>query len=340
MPRYIAILFALPLLLSCNESAEAKLLAQKKAEAEFEAKLKTEYEKMFGEPISDFEFLTKKVDYYKIEDYIIPPKHIPIMSMTRTSTGAFARFEDYHTSKEQEIELDILEWLDFVNMLRKFDIRNMKSSGRIGDGPWRVGFLFGLEIQSFDTLKFHFERDSIWLEFEKKIDSAKAKIERDRIAKLDNNLKTEYAKRFGKPINDFELSIMNMYFSYCNESGYCDFYILATKTATGILVEYRPSDLTADLPAIVLKLDILEWLDFVNALHKCNINEWKRHYYGKPSEKENISDFKKSWNLEIHRSDYNFNFYNGQDSYPHNCDEFMKVMTDFEAKIKSKAGAK
>ena len=191
MPRYISILFALPLLLSCNESAEAKLLAQKKAEAEFEAELKTEYEKMFGEPISDFEFLTKKVDYYKIEDYIIPPKHIPIMSMTRTSTGALARFEDYHTSKEQEIELDILEWLDFVN-----------------------------------------------------------------------------------------------------------------------------------------------------ALHKCNINEWKRHYYGKPSEKENISDFKKSWNLEIHRSDYNFNFYNGQDSYPHNWDEFMKVMTDFEAKIKSKAGAK
>jgi len=32
MPRYIAILFALPLLLSCNESAEAKSLAQKKAD--------------------------------------------------------------------------------------------------------------------------------------------------------------------------------------------------------------------------------------------------------------------------------------------------------------------
>ena len=58
MPRYIAILFALPLLLSCSESAEAKLLAQKKAEeielenarkakVEFETKLKAEYEKKF-----------------------------------------------------------------------------------------------------------------------------------------------------------------------------------------------------------------------------------------------------------------------------------------------------
>jgi hypothetical protein len=80
---------------------EHYLETEKEDKSEFLAKLKAEYEKKFGEPISDFELTIQEIRFRNKRHTVI----------TRTLYGARATYD------EEEIKLNIEEWLDFVRAL-------------------------------------------------------------------------------------------------------------------------------------------------------------------------------------------------------------------------------
>ncbi len=96
------ILLAL-LLLGCKEDTE-------------ETKLKKEYKKKFDAPISDFELSIERVEYYYWDNKYNADLN---MSITRTATGAVAKYMIKSYGPEYELKLDTQEWLDFVNTLHK-----------------------------------------------------------------------------------------------------------------------------------------------------------------------------------------------------------------------------
>ena len=72
-----------------TEQAEKKA---KDLEAELEAKLRIEYEKRFGTPITDFELSTKSVEYRYRQ--MSSTDEYPEISITRTATGAIAKYKN------------------------------------------------------------------------------------------------------------------------------------------------------------------------------------------------------------------------------------------------------
>jgi hypothetical protein len=86
---------------------EHYLETEKETESEFLANLKMEYEKKFGEPISDFELTIQEIDFwnkYKLR-------------ITRTLYGAQARYVGEDSEEQIEVRLSIEEWLDFIRAL-------------------------------------------------------------------------------------------------------------------------------------------------------------------------------------------------------------------------------
>jgi hypothetical protein len=337
MAKKIPLLFTL-LLLCCGKDPQPKH-CDSLCEDE---KIKAEYQKRFGLPMSDFELAIKNVHYY-IWDY--DNSYDTLISLTRTPAGMYAKFMNTY-EPVQYIKLNIGEWLDFVNALHKCNIRERKSVS--------VDILFGghkLEVLSSDTLTFTFPVDFktlapdtpdsvlsngelIWVDVIRLMDSTKAKAERVRIAKMNSELKREYEKRFGLPISDFELSINNL--TFCNHrSGYGDYITRVARNTTsayaihsrGIGLLYKPVELTQE-----------EWLDFVNALYKIRVNSWKKEY--DMVEKELDLGFKVSkypdwlWRLEIFSDKDTIVSSHGAYLYPPNWDEFMKIMDDMEKKAK------
>ncbi|MCL2208378.1 MAG: hypothetical protein FWB90_09870 [Fibromonadales bacterium] len=349
MPSYIAILFALPLLLSCSESAEAKLLAQKKAEeielenarkaeeveqekarkaqTEFETKLKAEYEKKFGVPISDFELSITNIKYLTRVAYPYSPI---LISATRTATGAIVKYG----KNELEIELDIGEWLDFINALHKCKIKEKKNIGSYSELS-REDRELKIQFLSSEELVFAFQiywKD--WSDVIKTMDAMVAKIIKDGKPKLEAKLKSEYEKRFGAPISDFELSISHIFF-YSPRKSLPILRMNATRTVNGALityyVDYERRNTTGFYDEsrfgfnVDLELDIGKWLDFVNALNKCNVGKWEKD--------KNEKGFN-WWRLRISSLDKEiFTF----EEVPVNWDEFIKIIESFGVKAREKA---
>jgi len=345
MPRYIAILFALPLLLSCSESAEAKLLAQKKAEeielenarkaeAEFEAKLKAEYEKKFGVPISDFELSITKIEYIYYDRY-------PTMSITRTVTGAIAKYD------EAELELDMGEWLDFLNALHKCNIREKKfrdayrTDGTFDYVNKEVREL-KIQLSSLEELLFGFQPEwpkyKDWTDVAEIMDSMVRSIIKRIAADIEPKLEAEYEKKFGIPISDFERSIRGVYFRYKKDLSFIEFS--ASRTATGAYINYidRRKKHVDKMPnaELDLTIDIGEWLDFLNALNRFNVSEWKKEYIDEDIASESFT----YWQFNVYFLEKKPILRRGVRSLSPNWTEFKKVMDDFEAKIKSKAETK
>jgi len=336
MLRLLLILFIL-LLLSCGENPEAKLLAQKKAEeierenarkteVEFEVKLKAEYEKRFGIPISNFEFSIKSVKYNYYD-------HYATMSITRTATGAIAKYT------EIELELDMDEWLDFVNALHKCNIGEKQfSNARRMDGTFDYvnEDVRELEIllSSSKKLWFGFQPKSQkyedWADVAEIMDSMTVSIIKKMAAEIEPKLESEYEKKFGVPISDFERSISGMYFDSYEHPNYL--YISIYRTATGANIKYSDKA-QSTAPKRNLNIDIGEWLDFVNTLYKYNVNKWKEEYINT----DKASHISSMWNIHIYSLGKQTLHRSGVRGYPPNWDEFFKVMTDLEAKIKAKA---
>ena len=145
----------------------------------------------------------------------------------------------------------------------------------------------------------------------------------------DEKIKIEYNKKIGTPITDFELSITGVHF---NEDSIDIPNYSLVRTTKGAIVKYRPKD---KKKLLEVQLNIDEWLDFINSLYKC-INKWERDYHDIINVMYGGRD---TWQIAIYSLDKNI-FISSGHLYPPNWNDFMKVMTDLEAKIKSKTEAK
>jgi len=343
------ILFAL-LFLSCEEKQE---LTEDNPKV-LEAKLKKEYKKRFDAPISDFELSITNVKYYyhNAREFYYPL----VMSITRTATGATAKYNIYPGyEQEYELKIDMGEWLDFVNALHKCN--------RVRASVWKDTIKSDVVLYLHDkrglsngrSLKILFSSPKEFTEYsldmpritevmDSMLEGIKKRTAADVAADtkvLEDKLKEEYEKKFGVPISDFELSISKVDFRTSN------FDIRAHRTAKGVHIAY--TDYKGELHRGILfsELDIDDWLDFINALNKCNVNKWKKFYYYLDK------NLRGDWHLDINSLDKYMLYSDGTigypppidefirvRGYPPNWDEFMKVIDDFRAKIVEKAEVK
>ncbi|MCL2283586.1 MAG: hypothetical protein FWC26_09755 [Fibromonadales bacterium] len=107
-------------------------------------------------------------------------------------------------------------------------------------------------------------------------------------------------------------------------------YVSVTKTETGAIAKYKPWGYPRMDP-LEAELSIEEWQDFIRALYKCRINEWKRY--------KSTS----STSLEIYSSDKDKPYVKipiiGEEE--HSVYEgFYKILYDMEAKVEERAGGK
>jgi hypothetical protein len=341
MPKIILILFAL-LLLCCGKDPQPKH-CDSLCENE---KIKAEYQKRFGVPITDIELSTTNIVYH---NYKYKNDH-PQISITKTATGAIA----IYGNKELELELSTGEWLDFVNALYKYDIsgwlRNNDSiieylgnkfkydsnfAKHLKDGFKRSRILeitLSSETHKLTaTEEYNIFKSADWKEFEKMIEDFEVRLIKEGTSKLEAKLKTEYEKRFGMPISGFELSTRGIDFSYYNEAPLI-FRFSVTRATTGIFIEkYADNERTLR----DIELDMEDWLDFINALRKSNVNEWEKEYRYKYKD----TGILERWFLTIHSSYEDKLKFSGICGYPPNWDEFIKAIDDFVAKIIEKEKA-
>ncbi|MDR0517177.1 MAG: hypothetical protein LBH25_09065 [Fibromonadaceae bacterium] len=160
-------------------------------------------------------------------------------------------------------------------------------------------------------------------------------LTREEEIESEINLKTEYEKKFGKLISDFELSVTSIslkstaFFDTDNR-----YRISMARTVTGAIAalltfESQPHGTVRKISEI--KFDIGEWLDFLNTLNKLQINKWEKKY------SKRVYDGH-GWNLVILFSIEDDNDeleISGYAEYPPNWNEFMKIMDSIVVSIKN-----
>jgi hypothetical protein len=135
---------------------------------------------------------------------------------------------------------------------------------------------------------------------------AKKKDKSEFITKL----KTQYEKKFGQPISDFELKIQKIKF-------WDGYELEITRTLYGARLMDN-EDFT------VVKLNTEEWLDLIRALYTCCLDKWE-----KKSKGEFYVYFSNKG--ELYDDNYVFSI---KDAGQPNLKEFEKIMEDMVAKIK------
>jgi hypothetical protein len=152
MKKAMAILFMFPLMCcSSDKNQQHKQIEQveKICDSSCEnEKIKIEYEKKFGIPISNFELSIKKVRYRNIQ------KKSSLISVSKTTTGALAEHRGVWT-KYIPIELSSEEWLDFINALYKSHVNEWErvydvTEVTFGGSLTLTGWLWNLEIFTSD----------------------------------------------------------------------------------------------------------------------------------------------------------------------------------------------
>jgi hypothetical protein len=156
-------------------------------------------------------------------------------------------------------------------------------------------------------------------------------LSRKEEIEIEINLKAEYEKN-RKQISNFELSVTSVslqstsFFATDNR-----YRISVVRTTTGAIVkcltfEFRPYGVVRKRSEV--KLDMKEWLNFVNALNKCRTNEWEKKYTNRK-----VLDGH-GWSLAILFSVENNNELeiSGYSAYPPNWKEFMKIMDGMRAR--------
>jgi len=162
-------------------------------------------------------------------------------------------------------------------------------------------------------------------------------LTKEEEAELEVKLKAEHTKKnripiFRRSLTDFELSVASIYFYIGPVFGFHPLSrISLVKTPTGAIAKYLPQGIGGK--HLEIKLDIGEWLDVVNALLKCQVNEWEEKYY------ETVDDGE-VWYLEIIFSDKDRLSSSGLNGYPPNFDKFMKIMKSIVARINKETGTK
>jgi len=283
----------------------------RKIRKEEDDKLKTEYQKKFGSPISDFELSIRCI-------------RLGTTEIQKTETGAVAE-----RSSWGKIELSLDEWMDLIRIIKEWDGKYNKENS--SDTEWEI-----TTYSSFIESKY-FGGDTYppnWAEFEKKREDIRKRIIRSHRVELVKKLEVEYQKRFGEPISDFELAIEDLTFSFM--IGNADNDILVQRNDTGAIASYLLRNLAKNTYYHVnsyyhIKIDITteEWLDFIRTLRKCQVEEWKDNYgkFSRPG---------KMWFISIGQDVYARReitvYYNAS---PPNWDEFKKTMDNFLARIKA-----
>jgi len=312
------------------------------ATEELENKLKTEYEKKYGK-ITDFELFAEQAIFYWSAQV---PQTI---SVARTKTGAVVKYYldseynlDYgYSSKEPEdlsLELDMGEWLDFMRALYKNRVNEWKRK-YYEMHPLRIQDRWTFKIYSSNGDKPYFKGYDIfppnWNEFKKIINSIGNEKKMEMRAKIEAKLKLEYEKKFGMPITDAELSTMRIDVGLKDSKMLSELnHFSALRTASGAIVRYEQD---ANAKPLELELNIDEWLDFVRALYKCNINKWEKKY-GEWSVFGNEERILNIYSLD--KNLFKFSVFSNSNAYPPNWTEFNKVIDDMVARIKKKAGVK
>jgi hypothetical protein len=319
-----------------TENEEIRLKSENK-------KIKAEYQKRFGEPITDFELSIMRLNLRGIWAK-------PYFSIARTATGAIVKYIPKDTRKLFELRLGLEEWLDFVRALRKCNVNEWEPISRKLRNPgedWRIELLsFGENVSEFSSLNIY---SPSWNEFEKAIDNIKAKIKKDfATEQLEAKLAEEYEKKFitrtafgvhlyGEPITNFELSTDEVVFKSHDQ---VPLAISVTRTATGAIVKYYLDGYPSGKMGrahFSIELDIGEWLDFMKDLHECSINEWgKRSYECRGDRCSGHYTTSSRWGLSVFSLDRKiFKESNGY-AYPMNWVNFKKAMDKKEKKVKEK----
>jgi len=260
------------------------------------------------------------------------------ISVSKTPTGAIIK---YQLSAYEDKSVDTLsanisaeEWQNFINALQEIDVMNWrpfyeKKSGIRRFLPnWKVEmFLPGVPdsavFKSEGYLVPHFPYN--WNKFVDLMEGLKKKSTQD----LENKLKTEYEKRFKKPITEQELSTEKVYFylELLNKTQInSESRITITRTADGAATHYDYSP-----HKMGEKFSTEEWLDFINALYSTSFMQWDEEY-GKERETGQKND---TYKLVVYNSNsLKTKTFSGANKYPQNWDKFMKVINDMRAKAK------
>jgi hypothetical protein len=162
------------------EIIEHYLETKKEDKSEFLVKLKMEYEKKFGEPISDFELKIHRIEIWSKYYFQI----------TRTLYGA--RIIYYGKGGSLEAKLSIKEWLDFIRALFiccpdkwQKDSYGVLTYFSSKDKPYDESYEFPIKDKSYYEYDYYHEYDEFPIKdtdhpslkkFEKVIESAISKI--------------------------------------------------------------------------------------------------------------------------------------------------------------------
>ena len=149
-------------------------IIRKRSEISIDAKLKAEYQKKFGEPITDIELSTNRIKFWL--------SYFSTIIVTRTETGALLEYSTNSNEDIPDIEIDIGEWLDFVRSLYKIDINKWrKKYGELNVtkaiGEWRLEIYYS-DKAGFSLTEGYDAYPPNWDEFMKVMDGMEAKAKK------------------------------------------------------------------------------------------------------------------------------------------------------------------
>jgi hypothetical protein len=178
----------------------------------------------------------------------------------------------------------------------------------------------GMFIREMSISYKELDLDSITLEiFEHYLET-----EKEDKSEFLTKLKTEYKKKFGEPISDFELTIQNIRV-YDNK-----YYIEVTRTLYGARARYFKENPKEQINVL---LNIEEWLDFIRALFTCCLDKWEKtppiaDYYILKKGKLYVN-FSSKGNAYTDRYEFSI-----KDAKQPNLKKFEKIMEDMVTKVK------
>ena len=303
---------------SVLEELEHYAATEQGSGSEFLAKIKTEYKKKFGAPISDFELALTGVFVYGIT----PQGSITVK---RTLKGARAQYS--HKILDTEVDLSMGEWLDFIRALYKCGIDKLGSK----PGKYKHRGIYGIDIYSSgkDKPDRYNEYNSYlpnYDELKKVMSGMETRIRRNpEVRALEAQLEAEHKRIYGVPITGLERSVKHVSFRLWGDGVKDRIEITVTRTATGAAVTGAPVE---ELDILKAELDTEEWLSFTKAIFGCRVNEWERGYSGR----RDAARF--HWQIRASFTDRNDLESEGNSAYPPNWDNFKKIVDAVDVKIK------
>ncbi|MCL2260872.1 MAG: hypothetical protein FWC15_05895, partial [Fibromonadales bacterium] len=284
---------------------------KKRASQDLENKLKVEYEKRFKKPITEQELTTEVVDFDLDLKNKTSVHKSSFIAITRTASGATVH---YRTGPKEGVKISTEDWLDFINALYNSSFMNWDKSFGDARPAGQKDDVYRLNIynsNNAELLKFNgFNKyPPNWDKFIKVINDVRAKAKKDNVAKeMESKMKTEYQKKFKKPISEFELSIKSMLYHGFSRAIDQSVDIHLNRTATGAVIEYKVGR-RDDNTKLKAELSMGEWLDFLNSLQQCPENsyyegKWKRNDMccRKNAQDYKFLDIPYMWRLEISSS--------------------------------------